>query len=130
MLFFLIIGWIFGVYLMHFSHLIKWRADLNESLILFKVYDHWPLDPWRTDPNQKSSILERPISFKIGWTFYSEGVIRMKNFTALFLISYSSLMRLFDQLGLGLCIVKGWSEWKIMSLKDWSEWKIKRKNII
>ena len=84
MLFFWIIGWIFGVYLMYFSHLTKWRADLNESLILFKVYDHWPLDPWRTDPNEKSSILEILISFKIGWTFYSEGVIRMKNFTTLF----------------------------------------------
>ena len=130
MLFFWIIGWIFGVYLMYFSHLIKWRADLNESLILFKVYDHWPLDLWRTDPNEKSSILEDRYHLKLAWLFTVKGWSKWKILRPYFLISYSNFIRLFDQLGFGLCIMKGWSEWKIVSLKDWSEWKIKRKNII
>ena len=98
MLFFFWIDWIFGVYLMYFSRFIKRRADPNESLILFKTYDHWPLGPWRTDPNEKSSILERLIRMK-GWKSYI--ILKLA----------------------GLFIVKGWFEWKPMIVDLWIRMK-------
>ena len=114
MLFFFWIDWIFGVYLMYFSRFIKRRADPNDSLILFKTYDHWPLGPWRTDPNEKSSILERLIQMK-GWKSYI--ILKLAGLLSWRVDSNGSLWSLTFG-----------SEWKnLVSLKDWSEWKIERK---
>ena len=51
--------------------------------------------------------MKNRVSLKLDF-FYREGLIRMKNFYDLiFFISDSNFIRLFDQLGFGLCIAKG-----------------------